>query len=246
MSNKPSQTHHEDETVLSNMAVTEDPILVSNVQDVATARIRQLIVNRQLAPCEWLRPKELASMLGVSTTPIREALRRLQAEGLVEFLPRRGSRVAQLSVPEYEEVQAIRLALETLACRYIAENFTRIPIARLRDVLVRLEESETHRDTTRRVELVRQFFFTIFEASGKQHLVRILSGLWDALTNYVHYFSSLTDTVPTRMGYFRKIYAACEAQDSELLLKSIEGLNAWSTHMLSAILRQEQEKANLQ
>ena len=110
-------------------------ISYGNVQDAVVDRIREMILNGQLEPGEWLRQDELASIFGVSTMPIREALRQLQAEGLVVFLPRRGAMVASISVSDYEEIYRIREELEILACRWAAEDFSRIPIDRLKYLL---------------------------------------------------------------------------------------------------------------
>lgn len=77
-----------------------------------------------LAPGRRLRLEELSERFQVSLTPVRHALRRLESEGLVVSLPRRGSRVAPLSVDELEEIQAIRLGLETVLARHGAERCT--------------------------------------------------------------------------------------------------------------------------
>src|SRR5260221_12104417 len=191
-----------------------------------------MIVARHLASGEWLRPKELADALGVSTTPVRESLRALEADGLVECHQRSSSRVEKLSFSEYEEIQAIREALEELLCHYVANDFTQIPIDELRHILGRIEESEVRKDYPLRVRLVREFFFTIYDASGKQHLIRILSGLWDLLAPYVYHFSPLPDTVSIRTEYFRKIYNACADHDVERLVDSLRSMNTWATESL--------------
>jgi len=215
----------------------DNAVVLANAYEAVTDKLRLMIVTRQLSPGEWLRPKELADALGVSTTPVREALRALEADGLVEFLPRRGSRVVKLSFSAYEEIQAIREALEVLLCHYVAEDFTKIPLNELRNILVRIEDSEVRKDYPQRVRLVRQFFFTIYDASGKQHLIRILSGLWDLLAPYVYHFSPLPDTVSIRTEYFRKIYNACAAQDVERLVDSLRSMNTWATESLGRVLR---------
>ena len=90
-------------------------IVYGSVHDAATDRIREMILDGQFAPGERLRQDDLATALGVSTMPVREALRQLQAEGLVVFYPRKGAVVATLSVSEYEEIYRIREQLEILA-----------------------------------------------------------------------------------------------------------------------------------
>jgi DNA-binding GntR family transcriptional regulator len=208
----------------------DSSIVLANAYEAVTDKIRLMIITRQFAPGEWLRPRELANTLGVSATPVREALRALEADGQVEFFPRRGARVVQLSFEAYEEIQAVRAALEVVLCRYLAEDMSKLSLPALADLLVKIEGAEDRKDYGQRVRLVRQFFFTIYEASGKSHLIRILSGLWDILAPYVYQFSSLPETVTIRTEYFRKIYAACAAQDIQALSDIMQSMNIWATN----------------
>jgi DNA-binding GntR family transcriptional regulator len=100
------------------------PLEISSVEDGVYRSLRSAIGRLELAPGERLRLEELASRLDVSLTPVRHALRRLESEGLVVSLRRRGSRVAPLSVEELEEIQALRLGLETFLARHGAEHVT--------------------------------------------------------------------------------------------------------------------------
>src|SRR2546425_12668775 len=94
------------------------PLQISSVEDGVYQALREEIGRLQLAPGERLRLEELADRFQVSLTPVRHALRRLESEGLVVSERRRGSRVAPLSVEEIEEIQAIRLGLESFLARY--------------------------------------------------------------------------------------------------------------------------------
>src|SRR5215211_3245183 len=97
------------------------PLEISSVEDGVYRILRQEIGRLELAPGERLPLEDVAGRLDVSLTPVRHALRRLESEGLVTSLPRRGSRVAPLSVEELEEIQALRLGLETFLARRGAE-----------------------------------------------------------------------------------------------------------------------------
>ena len=218
-------------------------ITYGNIQDTVVDRIRDMILNGYLKPGDRLRQDELASTLGVSTMPIREALRQLQAEGLVVFRPRRGAIVASLSVSEYEEIYHIREELETLACRWAAEDFDRIPIDRLKLLLDEIEAAEADfAEAHRRMRLVREFFFTIFAASEKEHLLRILSSLWDLTQQYRRYFSSIQEIVPQRLANYRSVYQACEARDAEGLVKAIRTIRAFGKSTLIPLVREEEDK----
>jgi DNA-binding GntR family transcriptional regulator len=214
-------------------------ITYGNVQDAVVDGIREMIMSGHLKPGDRLRQDELAEAFGVSTMPIREALRQLQAEGLVAFRPRRGATVASISASEYEEIYRIREELEILACRWAAEDFDRIPIERLKRLLEEIEQVEANSSD---VQLVREFFFTIFEASEKEHLLRILSSLWDLTHQYRCYFSTIPEIVPQRLANYRSVYQACEARDAEGLIKAIRVIRAFGKSTLIPLVREEEDR----
>ena len=112
---------------------------IVSVEEGVYRALRQEIGRLWLAPGERLRLEDLAGRFRVSLTPVRHALRRLESEGLVVSVRRRGSRVAPLSVEELEEIQAIRLGLETFLARHGAERCTE---AALREMTAAREEME--------------------------------------------------------------------------------------------------------
>lgn len=224
------------------MASNDETTIITygDIQDIVAQRIREMILNGQLIPGDRLQQDELANTFGVSTMPVREALRRLQAEGLVYFRPRRGATVALISLSEYEEIFRIREALEIMACRWAAEDFRRIPVDQLGKILADLEATEGQMDVPRRLQLVREFFFTIFEASEKEHLLRLLSSLWDLSQQYRRYFSMVPDAAPTRLEHYRNIFRACETQDQEALVRSLQELYAFVRRMIIPLLRENE------
>ena len=229
--------------MLTSVTPSSPVITYGNIQDAVVDGIRDMILKGQLKPGDSLRQDELANTFGVSTMPIREALRQLQAEGLVVFRPRRGATVARPSVSEYEEIYLIREALETLACRWAAEDFDRIPLDRLKLILQEIEAAEANQDDVhRRLRLVREFFFTVFEASEKEHLLRILSNLWDLSQQYRLYFSSLPEFVPQRLTNYRSIYQACHDRDPEALISAFRVIWAVREHRLIPRVREEENK----
>jgi DNA-binding GntR family transcriptional regulator len=214
-----------------------------HVQEAVVDRIRDMIVSGELKPGDRLRQDELAETFGVSTMPIREALRQLQAEGLVAFQPRRGAAVAALSVAEYEEIYRIREALEILACGWAAEDFDRIPIDDLRKLLAEIEQAESHpEDVYPRLQLVREFFFTVFEASEKDHLLRMLSSLWDMSQQYRRYFSSIPEIVPQRLANYRRVLRACEDRDSQELVDAVRTIHDFGRSTRVELVRAQEGK----
>lgn len=222
--------------------VTDTAISFGSLHEAVVDRIRGMVLDGTLKPGEWLRLEDLASKFGVSTVPVREALRQLQAEGLITFHPRRGAMVTPISVAHYEEIYLIREQLEKLACRCAAEHFDQIPMDRLKQLLEEIQVAETRHDVTRRLELVREFFFTIFRASQREHLLRILSTLWDLSQQYRRYFSSVPKAIEQRIIHYRMAYQACEARDTEALLRVFDEIHAFGKSTLIPLLREEENK----
>ena len=124
------------------MAGVATPALeISSVEAGVYHALRREIGQLERPPGERLRLEELAARFQVSLTPVRQALRRLESEGLVVSLPRRGSRVAPLSVDELEEIQALRLGLETLLAREGAERCTKEALGQMRAARREMERS---------------------------------------------------------------------------------------------------------
>jgi DNA-binding GntR family transcriptional regulator len=214
-----------------------------NIQDAVVNGIRHMILSGRLKPGDRLRQDELANTFGVSTMPVREALRQLQAEGLVIFRPRRGATVARLAVSDYEEIYHIREELETLACRWVAEDFDRVPIDRLKHLLEEIETAEANQDDVhRRLQLVREFFFTVFEASEKEHLLRILSNLWDLSQQYRLYFYSFHELDSQRLTNYHNIYQACRDRDLDALISAFRVIWAVREHTLKPLVCEEEKR----
>lgn len=216
---------------------TDTRVLYGNVQDAVVDRIRQMIVSGTVQPGDWLRQDELATTLGVSTMPIREALRQLQAEGLVTFHPRRGAYVKKFSVAHHQEIYRIRLELEILACEWAAEHFDQIPLDRLKQLLNEIENAEKQSDFSRRIDLVREFFFTVFNASQKEELHRILSNLWDLSQQYRRYFATLPETRARRLRDCRCVYDACAARDVHALTQAIRNIHTFGESQVIPFLQ---------
>src|SRR5436190_6040404 len=113
------------------------------VREVAYRRLRQLIVDGTLAPGTRIFENELADQLGISRTPLREALRQLETEGLIALSARRGAVVAGLSATEMHEEFLIRATLEGLAIRLAAPRLTAEHFDQLERELGRMEQALT-------------------------------------------------------------------------------------------------------
>lgn len=110
------------------------------MRELAYRRLRRAILSGYLKPMQWLNERELAAEMGVSTTPIKEALRRLEAEGLVRTIPRRGTQVTDIAETAFAELVVIRAALEGVAARLAAMKATDELIAAMAEQIHIMEQ----------------------------------------------------------------------------------------------------------
>jgi len=151
----------------------------SSKSDIVCAMLREMIISGELSASEPLRQRDLAGRFGVSQTPVREALRRLESEGLVVNDPHRGATVAESRNGIVQDNSQIRAALEPLGARLAALAITDEQIAelqRLNDAIVGLEGDDEGYG-----ELNRQFHFAIYEAAGSPMLLSMMRLLWHAM-----------------------------------------------------------------
>jgi DNA-binding GntR family transcriptional regulator len=156
------------------------------VQSKILERIRRDILAGRYRPGERLKIRVLASELGVSTMPVREALRHLQVEGLVKGTPHVGVTVSELSLEDVEELYRIRLPLELQASELAMDNIGSDDLAGLAKLVERMETAEPYRW----LSLNRKFHLTIYTLANSPRLVRIISSLWDTLEPYLGVFIS--------------------------------------------------------
>jgi len=141
--------------------------------DRAYYAIRELIVTLELPPGAVVREPELTERLGIGRTPVREALRRLAQERLVEVFPRRGIFVTNVDVRDLARLCEVRLALEPEAARLAAERATQADLAELRGVLAELDGGRK-RDPRTLIDLDERIHRAIYHASHNPYLAETL------------------------------------------------------------------------
>ena len=199
-------------------------ITYGNITDLVVNQIRDMILANELQPGQWIRQADIAGQLGVSIMPVREALRQLQTEGLAVSFPRRGFKVAELSLEAFLELDRISEELEKLSCTWLAEDFSRVPLKKMRQTLAELEEAELARDIPGRLEMVRKFRFIIYDAAEKPILHGLHVNLLNMGTPYRRLFASVDELTPRRIGVYQKIYQACMDQNLDTLLEAMSEL----------------------
>ncbi len=160
------------------MANTESLTEHKQLRDVVVERLRALITEGKLPAGEWLRQERLAAELGTSYTPIREALKQLEVEGLVEHVPYRGMRVVKFSADDVMDVYTMRSVLEGLAAASAARRLTAEQLAELRSLHEQMVAHARSDNLDLMRELNRQFHLLIIEASGRTYLIRTLRTIW--------------------------------------------------------------------
>lgn len=150
------------------------------LRNVVADRLRTAISNGEFAPGEWLRQERLAQDYGVSQMPVREALKELAAEGLVEHVPYRGVRVVEFSTDDIADLYTSRSFLEGMTAHSAALHIVPEEVAALRAIQaqMRLHLAPTQLEAFR--ELNRQFHQRVYTASRRAYLIRLLNQIWTA------------------------------------------------------------------
>jgi DNA-binding GntR family transcriptional regulator len=171
------------------------------------------IITGRLRPGTRLPIEELAQLLRMSPMPIREALRRLDAAGLVENIPHRGARVTELSITDLSEVFEARLALELPTIRRAAERFTSADEARVRACLAALHRMSD--DTSAATSAAHQdFHFALYRAAQSAWLLRLIKPVWETSERYCLETPQCRQ-LAARRGEHEQILEACVANDPE-------------------------------
>lgn len=153
-------------------------------QQAALAHLRRRIADGSMAPESWIRQEHLAEQLGSSVVPVREALKVLEAEGLVRYAPHRGYQVALLSLEELTETYRIRQLLEDEVVRIAVPRLTAENFDRLDQAIAEMEAAAERDDTAAMIDANRELHFTVFEAAGRPRTVDFIRMLWQSTDSY--------------------------------------------------------------
>jgi DNA-binding GntR family transcriptional regulator len=153
--------------------------LYTSKTELVTSMLRELIVTGELEAGTSLRQRDLATRLGVSPTPVREALRRLESEGLITTDQHRSATVAESWLDATEENYLIRAALESLAAKLAAKRITAEQLAAIEKINGRILELDD--DSLAYGTLNRDFHFGIYQAAGTPVLMSLMRMLWQAM-----------------------------------------------------------------
>jgi len=191
--------------------------------DLIVEALRKAILRGEYKAGQNLRQEELADRFGVSRIPVREAMRQLEAEGLITIYPNRGAIVTELSALEAQELYEIRLALETTALRLAIPKITPEELRRAEEILTRTDR-ET--ETNNLGELNWEFHAALYLPAGRPRLFGMIHNLHLSVDRYMRFEYTALDYLGKSQIEHRSLLAACGEKEIEkaiaLLTQHIE------------------------
>ncbi len=189
------------------------------LRELVLEAIREAIINGTLKPRERLMEIQLAEDLGVSRTPVREALRKLEIEGFIVMVPRKGAYVADLTFKDIADVFEIRSALEALAAALAAERITNEELEEMERLLVQKAEAITNEDIDKVVLVDTKFHEAIYKASRNERLTNIINNLREQIQRFRATSLAYPGRMKASLDEHRSIVEALQARDVKLSRK---------------------------
>jgi DNA-binding GntR family transcriptional regulator len=183
--------------------------------NVVVDRLREAILDGRLKPGERIRQEAIAEEMGTSRIPVREALTRLQNEGLVTLTSHVGARVAQLRLDELDELYLIREQLEPAAIAQSAPHLSDAQVRQLAEYVEQMEASADVEDPSLWVDLDRRFHLATYAGADLPRLLEMIEGLWNATQQYRRAYTRLPERFALAHSEHRLILEALERRDAE-------------------------------
>ncbi len=191
------------------------------LRDVVFNTLRKAILRGNLEPGERLREIHLADKLGVSRTPIREAIRKLELEGLVVMIPRKGAVVAEITEKSLRDVLEVRRALEALAVRLACEKILDEEVEELKASAKAFEKALETGDVTAFAEADVKFHDIIYRATDNQRLIQLLYNLREQMYRYRVEYLKREDSHEMLLQEHQEIIDTIEQRDEERAVKAV-------------------------
>lgn len=215
------------------------------LHEKAYAELRRALIAGRFQPGQVITLRRVAAMLGTSPMPVREALRRLTAEGALVFGPNRSVRVPLITVAGYAEVYEVRIALEGLAAEKAAGRIDSSEIDRLEVVNTEFRAAAHRQDAETYLELNQDFHLSIYRAAGSDMLVDMIEGLWLRVGPILHYLFRDVDLVTAAVETHTPILEALRRHDGPAAREAVANdIHHAATHLTDWLLpKDESEKA---
>lgn len=209
------------------------------LREVIFDTLREAIITGELKPGERLMEVKLADKMGVSRTPVREAIRMLELEGLVDMLPRKGAHVAELSVKDIMDVLEVRASMDSLATRLAAERITDEEIKELRQIQAQFINHVDKNNLQGSIKKDVEFHELIYRASRNDRLLQIANNLreqvqrfrviylkdYSSPKNLIKEHEDICDAISSRNLDMAQKYAQIHINNQEkVIIKAIKNL----------------------
>ncbi|GGE51541.1 GntR family transcriptional regulator [Agaricicola taiwanensis] len=227
-----------DETATDFRVAATPATLRKQVED----KLRQAIVTGYFKPGAHLSDRALCEMFQVSRTLVREAIRQLEAEGLIETLLHRGSFVRVMSSAEAAQIYDVRGVLEALAAKGFARNASSAQVAELKAVFMELKKLSTARKAANVLSVKQRFYEVLLEGSGNDYVTRMLGQILNR--NTLLRATSLSDPerLPNTVQEIGALIAAIEKRDEQAAWDaSLEHVRSAAKVAIDVLKRQEAE-----
>ena len=190
-------------------------VAAAPADDSAYARIRELIASGELGPGDWLREAALASRFGVSRTPIREALNRLAAEGIVELSRNKGAQVVSFSGKDVADLYDVRAGFEPHAALLAVPRLSDADVDRLAELAAAMEEAAGSGSLEGLSALNKEFHEIFVQRCGNRHFAAALQTLMRpaVVAHTFHKYSP--EALQRSMSHHAELVAAARARDGE-------------------------------
>lgn len=204
--------------------------------------LRQSIIDGELAPGQRLLSDVLASNLKVSRTPVREALRKLEAEGLVAVSPRSGLIVREISEDDLIDLFYIREALEGMSARLAAENASKSALQELHAVIEDMEAAVAKNELNLVRKLTGEFLIAMCAASQNKPLVQMVKALLDQIRQVRTSTLFIADRAKEALDEHRRLLQAIEARDSDHAERLAREHRQRTLHLRRQMIREQVRK----
>ncbi|MCM3443540.1 GntR family transcriptional regulator [Metabacillus halosaccharovorans] len=199
--------------------MNQNIIKVASMNDQVYERLRHQISIGQISPGEKTTLRELADFFGVSTTPVREAVRRLQAENLLE-VEKRSVSIRKLSKEEVKQTFSIRKRLESLATEWAVPNIERDHLKGLYAMLTEMDNPLISNSDWQ--ELNRRFHLQIYKFANSQQLYQLIENVWNTVNPYMHLYTNEVSSFEESQTQHRKLLGFIEEKNMKDLLDLLD------------------------
>ena len=210
------------------------------LREVVFEYLREAILEGKYEPGKRLMEIQLAEELGVSRTPIREAIRKLELEGLVIMVPRRGAYVTEVLVDDMVEVLEIRGALEGLAASLAAERMTDIEIDKLKKTSYEFKKYHLEKNIKGMIEKDIEIHERIFSSAGNKRLYQMSQNLREQVYRFrVRYISEYNRSEELVEDHQKIVDAISERNKHKAYISGLKHIENLSRHMVKEMLSEE-------